>query len=122
VLARGLERAEEAVRTDPEDAAAHLAVFCNLGKRLQVMPRGSGLFAALAALGRARKEIDTALTLVPDYSAALAAKGQMLLELPRLLGGDAREGERLLRRAAEIDPDNRRIGDMLANAVNVAER
>jgi hypothetical protein len=117
VLARGLDRAEEAVRTDPEDAVAHFAVFCNLGKRLQMKRSGYGLFAALKELGRARKEIDIALTLAPDYSAALAAKGEMLVELPRLLGGDAREGERLLRRAVAIDPDDRRIRGMLANVV-----
>jgi hypothetical protein len=34
VLARGLARAEEAVQADPQDAVAHFAVFCNLGKRL----------------------------------------------------------------------------------------
>jgi Tfp pilus assembly protein PilF len=32
-------------------------------------------------------------------------KGSLLLNLPRLVGGDAVEGERLLRRALAIDPD-----------------
>ena len=36
VLARGLSRAEEAVRANPRDAVAHFAVFCNLGKRLDM--------------------------------------------------------------------------------------
>ena len=36
VLARGLARAEEAVSADPQDAVAHFAVFCNLGKRLDM--------------------------------------------------------------------------------------
>jgi hypothetical protein len=47
VLERGLDRAEEAVRADPQDAVAHFAVFCNLGKRLEMKRRGGGLFATL---------------------------------------------------------------------------
>src|SRR4051812_47278503 len=64
LLTFGLERAEDAVRTDPQDAAAHLAVFCNLGKGLQSRS-GWGLLAAFSDLSRARKELDTALGLLP---------------------------------------------------------
>jgi len=109
VLRRGLDRAEDAVRSDPEDATAHLAVFCNLGRLLQLKRSAGGLFGALGDLARARMEIDTALTLAPDNSAALAAKGMMLIELPRLLGGNEREGRALLARAVAIDPENRRL-------------
>src|SRR5690349_10848771 len=35
VLASGLARAEEAAQADPQDAAAHFAIFCNLGKGLK---------------------------------------------------------------------------------------
>ena len=59
---------------DPQDAVAHFAVFCNLGKRLQMKRDALGLFATLGELGRAQREIDIALALAPDYSAALAAK------------------------------------------------
>jgi Tfp pilus assembly protein PilF len=52
-----------------------------------------------------RREVDRTLELAPDFSDALAGKGALLLNLPRLLGGDAAEGERLLRRALEIDAD-----------------
>jgi tetratricopeptide (TPR) repeat protein len=120
VLARGLDRAEEAVRADPQDAAAHFAVFCTLGKRLRMKWRDEGLFAALGELGRVQREIDTALALEPDYAPALAAKGEMLVELPRLLGGDPREGERLLRRAVALDPDDPQMRLMLANALRSA--
>lgn len=120
VLARGLDRAEEAVRADPQDAVAHFAVFCNLGKRLEMKRRGGGVFATLGELGRAQKEIDMALSLAPDYPAALAAKGEMLVELPRLFGGDPREGERLLQRAVALDPDDPRMRLMLANVLRGA--
>lgn len=120
VLARGLARAEEAVRADPQDAVAHFAVFCNLGKCLEMQRRGGGLFSTLGELGRAQKEIDIALGLAPDYPAALAAKGEMLVELPRLFGGDPQEGERLLRRAVALDPDDPRMRLMLANVLRLA--
>ena len=120
VLARGLARAEEAVRVNPRDAVAHFAVFCNLGKRLEMERHGGGLFATLADLRRVQREIDVTLTLAPDYPAALAAKGEMLVELPRLLGGDPREGERLLRRAVALDPDDTRMRLMLANVAQAA--
>ena len=81
---------------------------------------GGGLFATLGDLHRVQREIDVTLTLAPDYPAALAAKGQMLVELPRLLGGDAQEGERLLRRAVALDPDDTRMRLMLANVAQAA--
>ena len=122
VLARGLDRAEQAVRANPRDAVAHFAVFCNLGKRLrlQMKQRGAGWFSMLGSLGRVQKEIDIALTLAPDYAVALAAKGEMLVEMPRLFGGDPREGERLLRRAVALDPDDPQMRLMLANALRDA--
>ena len=120
VLARGLARAEEAVRVNPQDAVAHFAVFCNLGKRLELQRHGAGLFAMLGALHRVQREIDIALALAPDYPAALAAKGEMLIELPRLLGGDLQEGERLLRRAVALDPVDPRMRLMLANVLRIS--
>jgi hypothetical protein len=120
VLARGLARAEEAVRAYPRDAVAHFAVFCNLGKRLEMERHGGGLFTTLGDLRRVQREIDVTLTLAPDYPAALAAKGEMLVELPRLFGGDPREGERLLRRAVALAPDDSRMRLMLANVAQAA--
>src|SRR5205085_5764663 len=51
-----------------------------------------------------KQYLDKALALDPHYANALAAKGGVLLDLPSLLGGDAREGLRLLRRANELNP------------------
>jgi tetratricopeptide (TPR) repeat protein len=58
-----------------------------------------------------------ALAIDPDYAGALAAKGQMLAELPRWLGGDRQEAARLLRRAVVLDPDDARMRLMLANVL-----
>ena len=102
-LDEGLAMAERAALDDPTNALAHYASFCNRGKRLQIL---GFTFGALGEIRRLRREIDRTLELAPDWPDALAGKGAMLIALPRLLGGDAVEGERLLRRALEIDPDN----------------
>jgi tetratricopeptide (TPR) repeat protein len=103
LLERGLVGAELAVAADPADPVAHLAVFCYLGKRV----RRDGLsLRALGAVRRLLREIDTALTLAPDFPAALAAKGALLASLPRLLGGDPTEGERLARQAVRLAPED----------------
>jgi len=120
ILSRGLERAEEAVRENPQDATAHFAVFCNLGKRTDLRRRALGFFALLSDLTRVRRELDDALALAPDYAAALAAKGQMLTELPRFLGGDPEQGQHLLRRAVALDPDDTRMRSMLASRIATA--
>lgn len=100
-LARGLALAEGAVAADEGDAKAHFAVFCNLGTDLKL--RGLGL-SSLFTVRRVRREIEHALELAPDYADALVGKGELLLQQPRLLGGDAEEGERLLRAALRVDP------------------
>jgi len=100
-LARGLALAEEAVAADERDAKAHFAIFCNLGNDLKL--RGVAVSSVLA-VRRLRREIDRTVELAPDYADALVGKGEFLCELPRLLGGDPAEGERLLRAALRIDP------------------
>jgi hypothetical protein len=101
LLDRGLAAAQSAVEEDDADAAAHFAVFCNLGRRLQL--RSVGLLT-LFDIRRVRREIDRALELAPRSPGVLTAKGVMLLQLPRLLGGDASEGQRLIRCALELEP------------------
>jgi len=121
-LANGLDCAERAVKADPQDAAAHFAIFCNLGKQIQFEQHKLWVLARLGDLDRARRELDIALELAPDYVGAVAAKGEMLIELPAFLGGDAQEGERLLRHAVVLDPDDPHIRIMLANLLQATGR
>ena len=101
LLTRGLEMAEAAVDADANDALAQFALFCNLGRRIQAT--GVHLAAALEVF-RARRALDTALALAPNDPDVVAAKGALLVELPRALGGDESEGEACLRRALTLDP------------------
>ena len=114
-LKHGLQLAEEAVAADNRDAKAHFALFCNLGMQMQIDGLG---FSSWSTYRRLRRELDTTLALAPNDPDALAAKGAMLLHLPRLLGGDPDAAERLLRRALTIEPDNsaarRYLAELLA--------
>ncbi len=103
ILARGLALADAALALDDRSARAHFAVVCNLGKATALSGTG---FGSLAAVYRLRREIDATLALAPNHAEALAAKGALLVRLPRWLGGDRREAEVWLRRALAIDPSN----------------
>jgi tetratricopeptide (TPR) repeat protein len=101
IYARGLAASERAIAADERDPVAHFAAFCNRGHQLE---RAGASLWSLANLRRVRRDVDRALELAPDYEDALVGKGSFLLAAPRLFGGDKVEGERLLRRALEVDP------------------
>jgi hypothetical protein len=114
VFERGLALAEEAVAADRDNARAHFAVFCHLGKRMQL----EGItMRTVRGLGRLRREIDTTLALDPSYPDALIGKGALLLSLPWFLGGDREEAERYLVRALEIAPHHAQGQLYLARAL-----
>jgi tetratricopeptide (TPR) repeat protein len=102
LLDRALKAAEEAIAADDRDALAHFAVFCSLGAQMKRSGAGVG---SLLQLRRLQREVDRTLALAPDFADALAGKGALLLDAPRVLGGDRAEGERLLRRALDVDPN-----------------
>ena len=113
-LADGTALANAAIGADPKDPAAYFAAFCSLGRRLEL--RGLSINSP-RELRQARAALDTALTLFPDYVDALAAKGALLLRLPRLLGGDPAQGATLLRRATNLAPDNQATRRLLLELV-----
>jgi tetratricopeptide (TPR) repeat protein len=98
----GQALAERAVALDGNYADAHFAVFCNMGELMRL--DGETLSGAIG-LRRLMAELDRTLELDPQHADALSSKGQLLLRLPRLLGGDAEKGEAMLRRAIQIDPN-----------------
>jgi len=114
MLERGLATAERALVADPDDAKAHFAVFCNLGRKLE---EDGATLAGVANVQRLRESVDRAVTLEPTFVDALAGKGMFLVELPGLLGGDEDEGLRLLRRAVQLAPDHGQARLQLAKAL-----
>ena len=99
---RGRELAEQAVALDDDSAAAHFALFCNLGELMRI--DGESI-SSVFALRRLMSELDRTLALDPDNTDALAAKGTLLIRLPRLLGGDPAKGEQMLRQVVAEDPN-----------------
>jgi len=93
---------EQAVALDPQSAEAHFTIFCNMG---ELMRLDGETLSSMLQFRRLNAEIDRALELNPEYTEALAAKGILLIRLPRLLGGDAERGEALLRRVLQKDPN-----------------
>ena len=119
LLVDAATEAEAAIAAMPEDPVAHFAAFCAGGRRLEAQ----GLsMAAVLDLHHARQALETALRLLPEYADALAAKGVMLLRLPRLLGGDTELGVHLLRRAATLAPNNAATQQLLTQLVPVTKQ
>jgi tetratricopeptide (TPR) repeat protein len=96
----GIELANQAIALDPRLADAYYAMFLNLGRKSE---RG-GIGSQMSNLSQLKSLIDRTLELDPRHAHAWEAKGEMLARLPRLLGGSATEGERALRRSAELAP------------------
>jgi cytochrome c-type biogenesis protein CcmH/NrfG len=102
-LERGMAIANAAIAANPRHARAHFALFCNQAKQLEL----AGLsWRSLERLRLAKATLEQALALAPDDPDILAAKGEMLRQLPSVLGGDTDEAERLFRRALERDPNH----------------
>lgn len=97
---RGFALANQAVALDPGFADAYYAAFLNLGRKSE----RSGIGLQMTNLSQLRRLLDRTLELDPSHAHAWEAKGEMLLRLPRLMGGSASEGERALRRSAELAP------------------
>jgi tetratricopeptide (TPR) repeat protein len=99
---RGEALAEHAVALDDNNADAHFALFCNLGELMRL--DGESLSQAFQ-LRRLMAEVDRTLELNPNHVDAMAAKGTLLVRLPRLLGGDSARGEAMLRQVILRDPN-----------------
>ncbi len=99
---RGQALAERAVALDDNSADAHFALFCNLGELMRL--DGENL-SQIFQLRRLMAELDRTLELDPNHVDAMAAKGTLLVRLPRLLGGDSVKGEAMLRQVLLRDPN-----------------
>jgi len=96
----GITLANQAIAVDPGLADAYYALFLNLGRKSE---RG-GVGSQMKNLSQLKSLVDRTLELDPHHAHAWEAKGEMLVRLPRLLGGSTTEGEKALRRSAELAP------------------
>src|SRR5437667_2745164 len=99
---RGQALAERAVALNDTSADAHFALFCNLG---ELMRLDGETLSQVFQLRRLMAEVDRTLELDPNHVDAMAAKGTLLVRLPRLLGGDSVKGEAMLRQVLLRDPN-----------------
>ena len=99
---RGKSLALQAVKIDERNAEAHFALFCNMGELMRI--DGESI-SSVFQLRRLMGELDKTLAIDPGHTDALSSKGQLLVRLPRLLGGDVQQGEAMLRQVVQKDPN-----------------
>jgi tetratricopeptide (TPR) repeat protein len=100
-FATGIALAKRSLELNEASADGHFARFCNKGELARIEGESIGALVALSGL---MADLDRTLELEPDHVEALASKGIMLIRLPRLFGGDATQGEAILRRVLILDP------------------
>lgn len=93
------QHADRAVELMPDNADARFAQFSADGRLAQL----GGMAVAALQLVKANKQLDEVLRLDPNHANALAARGGMLMKLPRLLGGNTTKGVEYLERAVTLD-------------------
>ena len=97
----GLQLAERAVAADDTNASAHFALFANQGRVMLMQGQTPNPLNLLTV----NRELERALEINPDYADALAARGGLYRQLPRLLGGSLDKAEADLTRAIALDAD-----------------
>jgi tetratricopeptide (TPR) repeat protein len=93
------QHATRAVELLPNSADAHFVHFGAVGRLAQL----DGMASAALQLMTLNAELDEVLRLDPNHANALAARGGMLVKLPRLLGGNTKQGIEYLERAVALD-------------------
>jgi tetratricopeptide (TPR) repeat protein len=97
---RGREIGRRAVELAPKNHDAHLWYAINTGRWGQT----KGIMRSLFLLPTVREEIDVILTLDPRSVRGNSLAGNVMLELPGLVGGDRAKAEEHFRKALATDP------------------
>jgi tetratricopeptide (TPR) repeat protein len=93
------QHADRAVELMPNSADARFLQFGADGRIAQL----GGIAVAALQLVKLNNQLDEVLRLDPNHANALAARGGMLMKLPRLLGGDTAKGVEYLERSVTLD-------------------
>lgn len=97
---RGREIGQQAVELAPRNAHAHLWYATNMGRWGQT----KGVLRSLFLLPTMRAELATIFELDPRLPGAYALAGNVLMEVPALLGGDRVKAEERFKKGLELDP------------------
>lgn len=92
--------AKRAVELDPKNAAAHFWYGTNTARWGQT----KGVIRSLFLLPTVRGEIQTVLDLDPKFTAVYALAGNVLYEVPAVMGGNPRKAEEMFRKGLDQDP------------------
>ena len=84
---KGETLARQAVAADEKIAGGHFAIFCNMGEAMRI--DGESL-QALVNLSSLMHELDRTIELDPNHGDALAAKGTLLVRLPKVSSPSSR--------------------------------
>jgi tetratricopeptide (TPR) repeat protein len=112
VLLAGIAAAEKAVKLDATRAEGHFWLGANKGEYADL----KGGFAALSLVKSVRKEFETALSIDPNYAKGSThlALGQMLIQMPKLLGGSDKKGLEYLENGLKFGQQNAELKLYLA--------
>jgi tetratricopeptide (TPR) repeat protein len=97
---RGREIGRRAVELAPRSHDAHLWYAINTARWGQT----KGIMRSLVLLPTVREEVDIILTLDPRSVRGHSLAGNVMLELPALVGGDRAKAEEHFRKALATDP------------------
>ena len=96
----GRMAAKRAVELDPKNAAGHFWYGTNTARWGQT----KGVIRSLFLLPTVRGEIQTVLDLDPKFTAVYALAGNVLYEVPAVMGGNPRKAEEMFRKGLDQDP------------------
>lgn len=90
MLQAGIAAAEKAVKLDPARVEGHFWLAANKGEYADL----NGGFGVLGLVRTVRKEFETALSIDPAYGkgSIQLALGQMLIQMPGIMGGSDKKG------------------------------
>ncbi len=116
----GIEAGETAVRIEPNRPEGHFWLGANLGGRAKLQ----GALSSLATIPEIRREMEAVLKIDEKYlgGSAYVVLGQIDLELPEMLGGDAKRAVGLLEKGLRVDDSNTLVRLRLAEAYLAVKR
>ena len=97
---KGIAKADEAIRLAPGRPEGHYFRAVNIGSIIDT----GGVIRHMAKVGEVKKSLERTLAADPDYAPALVVKGQFLLDMPGIFGGDDDEAMRCFARAHRLAP------------------